>query len=374
MATLPDHEFDNDGALILTGSAGAYVATTARKIKGYYEGLRLCGRANHTNPGASTITVDEAGTVAIRAKGNTALVGGEIIDGGFYDFIYDIANNVVQVGAAPLLPLTSSGNRWGVIPFVAADGVMEVGAFIDFHGSDGDTSDNLIRIQGADGSGLFVIPTVGADAGNLGRVAFLNNATIAAGDMLYWNGGAWARIAAGTLGQFLKQGASSVPGWATTPTVAAAQATTSGTAIDFTGLPSSVSRITINFNGVSLSGTDQLIVQIGDSGGIETSGYESSSSDTVNTSTSTIGFVIRRIDTNTHISGSMTLTKLDTNTWCESHAVARHGGGSAESGGGGKALSAGPLDRVRIGTQTGGTTATPGSDTFDLGSVNIVYD
>lgn len=50
--------------------------------------------------------------------------------------------------------LTASGNRFGVIPFVGADGVMEVGQYIDFHGSDGDTSDYLARLQ-ATASGLL---------------------------------------------------------------------------------------------------------------------------------------------------------------------------------------------------------------------------
>ncbi len=109
MASPPDHEFDNDGALILTGSANAYVAATARKIKGYYEGLRICARANHTNTGAATITVDEAGSVAIRKAGNVALIGGEIINGGYYDFIYDAANNVMQVGTASQLGAFTSG-------------------------------------------------------------------------------------------------------------------------------------------------------------------------------------------------------------------------------------------------------------------------
>ena len=41
---------------------------------------------------------------------------------------------------------SDSGNRWGVNAFVASDGVMEVGKYIDFHNSDGDTSDYAFRI------------------------------------------------------------------------------------------------------------------------------------------------------------------------------------------------------------------------------------
>lgn len=51
------------------------------------------------------------------------------------------------------------------------------------------------------------------------------------------------------------------------------QATTSGIAVDFTGVSSTANCITVAFEGVSLSGTDDLLVQIGDSGGVETTGY-----------------------------------------------------------------------------------------------------
>ena len=40
-----------------------------------------------------------------------------------------------------------SGKRWGVIPFVGGDGVMEVGKYIDFHETSGDTTDYAGRIS-----------------------------------------------------------------------------------------------------------------------------------------------------------------------------------------------------------------------------------
>lgn len=42
---------------------------------------------------------------------------------------------------------SASGNRWGVIAPVGTDGVMEVGRYIDFHETDGDTSDKAIRLD-----------------------------------------------------------------------------------------------------------------------------------------------------------------------------------------------------------------------------------
>jgi len=56
-------------------------------------------------------------------------------------------------------------------------------------------------------------------------------------------------------------------------TLTAEQATTSTTAIDFTGIPVGVKRITVMLDGVSTDGSSVLGVQLGDTDGFETSGY-----------------------------------------------------------------------------------------------------
>lgn len=60
-------------------------------------------------------------------------------------------SNTVTVTAVGGFPLSASGDRWGVLPVVGTDGVMEVGRYIDFHGSDGDTGDNTVRLEGNGG-------------------------------------------------------------------------------------------------------------------------------------------------------------------------------------------------------------------------------
>jgi len=70
----------------------------------------------------------------------------------------------------------------------------------------------------------------------------------------------------------------STDGTTYTPTdkiVSGTAATVSGTSVDFTGIPSWVKRITVMFIGVSTSGTSNILVQLGDSGGVETTGYVS---------------------------------------------------------------------------------------------------
>lgn len=154
---------------------------------------------------------------------------------------------------------------------------------------------------------------------------------------------------------------------------AAAQASTSGTSIDFTGVPVWVKRITIMFNGVSTNGSNNYLVQIG-SGTVTTSGYASSASrfggGTLSSASSTSGFLINGVAATTLLSGTVSLVNITGNTWVASVTVADTNGGS--SGlytvlGGGNLLLSGTLDRVRI-TTVGGT------DTFDAGSINIMYE
>ena len=47
---------------------------------------------------------------------------------------------------------TGKGNRWGVWASISDDGVIEVGKYLDFHESDGDTSDYALRITSNGGN------------------------------------------------------------------------------------------------------------------------------------------------------------------------------------------------------------------------------
>jgi len=150
-------------------------------------------------------------------------------------------------------------------------------------------------------------------------------------------------------------------------TEAIKKATTSGTEFDFTGIPAGTTEIFVNFDNVSLSGTDSLLVQIGDSGGIETTGYNSGSSDSSTALLSTSGMVVRVASADRLVSGVMhfVLMESSTNTWTALHGCVANGAtDQAPSGGGAKALSA-ELTQLRI-TRTG-------TDTFDAGAVNILY-
>jgi hypothetical protein len=142
--------------------------------------------------------------------------------------------------------------------------------------------------------------------------------------------------------------------------------TTSGTAHDVTGIPSWVNNLLISFSEMSTNGTDSYLVQIGDSGGIETTGYISTSVNAINgqnstADNSTAGFIIRSSAAANITSGHMLLTRVSANSWVESHTLKLATTYNA-SGGGSKSLSD-ILDRFRV-------TTVGGSNTFDGGSFN----
>ena len=149
------------------------------------------------------------------------------------------------------------------------------------------------------------------------------------------------------------------------------QNTTSGTSIDFTSIPSWVKRITVMFNGVSTSGSSHWLIQIG-AGSVDTTGYAASafiiSTGGYTGGNYSTGFGIC-VDNGTYlVSGWYTICLLGSNTWVGNGGV---GSGVNATGlytaGAGKKVLSGTLDRVRV-------TTVNGTDTFDAGSVNILYE
>jgi hypothetical protein len=153
-----------------------------------------------------------------------------------------------------------------------------------------------------------------------------------------------------------------VPGTGSQLVSGTSQATNSGTSKDFTGIPSWVKRITVMLNGVSTNGSSNPMLQIGTSAGIETSGYISAVN-AVTFGPSGFGVSYGTAAAST-LSGVFILATMGSNVWVYS-GVASYTAAAA-AGGGTKTLS-GTLDRVRL-TTFGGT------DTFDAGTINILYE
>lgn len=149
-----------------------------------------------------------------------------------------------------------------------------------------------------------------------------------------------------------------------------AQNSTSGTSIDFTGIPSWVKRITVMFKGVSTNGSSPVIVQLGTSSGIDATTTYSGSVDFVEDNnvgtTFSSGFLIDKSLASTDFrTGHMVICSFGSNNWNETSIVSNTLTALLLSAGD-KTLS-GTLDRVRI-------TTVNGTDTFDAGSIGILYE
>ena len=151
-----------------------------------------------------------------------------------------------------------------------------------------------------------------------------------------------------------------------------AVASTSGTSIDFTGIPSWVKRVTVVFYEVSTNGGSNVIVQLGTSSGVDTSSnYRGAADNQASggglTTSFTNGLALERTAGASYSrQGLATFCRLASNSWVGTYLGSSSTGPTVAFGSTAITLS-GTLDRVRI-------TTVNGTDTFDAGSINILYE
>lgn len=233
------------------------------------------------------------------------------------------------------------------------------------------------------GTGTAVAPAIVSAGDTNTGIFFPANKTLAATT----NGTERLRIASagqigigganyGTSGQVLTSaGASAAPSWQTVSAITSgtAVASTSGTAIDFTGIPSTAKRITVMFSAVATNGTGIPQVQLGTSGGVVSSGYAASagviqSPSAVAILSSTAGFILTDAASATQtMAGNMVITNLTSNTWVASFSIYGLASPARAHFGGGTIPLGGTLDRLRITTNNS-------TGTFNAGTVNIMYE
>lgn len=153
------------------------------------------------------------------------------------------------------------------------------------------------------------------------------------------------------------------------PVLGVSVASTSGASIDFTGIPSWVKLVTVSLDAVSTNGSAQPLFQLGTSGGVQTTGYEGRTvfvqSSSVGTSTSTSGMTMTALGAASVRYGTLVLTRFDSgNVWIGS-GIIQVAGNAVDMISGRVSLS-GVLDRVRV--------AAGGADTFDAGSINVMWE
>jgi hypothetical protein len=216
-------------------------------------------------------------------------------------------------------------------------------------------------------AGQFLVTNAGATApewSSKPTLVSLEGLTLGAGDTLYATAAdTLADLAIGTAGQVYRvNSGATAPEWGSSNTLGT-PVNSSSASVDFTGLPSGVRLVMISYVGISHDGGSNHMVQIGDSGGIETSGYLGASG----TSNFTTGFGIPNSATGDALHGLITLVlqNSSTNTWAASVNIGLSNTGASSSGGFSKSLT-GTLDRIRM-------TTVSGIPTFDAGSFNILY-
>lgn len=151
------------------------------------------------------------------------------------------------------------------------------------------------------------------------------------------------------------------------------QASTSGTTLDFTGIPATAKRVTVLFNGVSTNNISALIVQMGTAGGVEATGYSGTYASVTSTvqpaTTIATGIVVNNTGAASGVITGMIRIELmsaASNTWIYMGQSTASQPATNILWTSGVKSTAAALDRIRITTVEG--------HTFDAGSVNISYE
>lgn len=381
----------------------------------YLDGIQLGFTTSNANTGASTANFSGLGVKNMKFRGGIDPLAGDIT--GRVNLVYDASNDWLEIQRKAESPPPQIRNITASVAGNALTVTLKAPAFIEFRSSTvssgtvnarnltsdisltvpasatlgtlNATSGRLVIIAIDTGSGVelaiknfsvftsydetLLINTTALSAASTSPTPFYST-TARTGvpfrvmgyiDSTQTIAGTWAALPTKIQGQ----GGQNIIA-APTFVSGTLQSTTSGTAIDFTGIPNYVKRITISFNSVSTNGTSNPIVQAGISSGVETTGYSGTTSVVQGASSATIswtsGVLLNTASLAANVySGVVRLTLLGSNTWAIDTVISPNTVATV-FGAGVKTLT-GTLDRVRI-------TATNGTDTFDGGSVNIIYE
>jgi hypothetical protein len=222
-----------------------------------------------------------------------------------------------------------------------------------------DSGDNVhvLVYQRADGTPIVTVPVTKGGTGL---------ATLTANNVILGNGTSTPNfVAPGTSGNVLTSDGTTWNSSASAggSTLLTEQATTSGTTKDFT-IPAGAKRIFVMLNGVSMSTAVQIGIQLGDSGGVETSGYSARYTGPTAGTASTLFPCSSGSSSGETLTGTVTITRVNTtHTWIASAVLAQDTATNGVITMGGSKTTSAELTTVRL---MGGT--------FDAGSVNVLYE
>ena len=334
----------------LSSVAGTNVITTTANptLTAYATGSIYSFIAANTNTGAVTLSIDNLTAKNVTKNGSVALSAGDIQSGKMMLVEYDgttfqLINNIVYGGSitnGTIVSLTS--------PMSVPNGGTGLATL---------TTNNVVLGNGA-AAVNFVAP------GTSGNLLTSNGTT--------WTSATPAIVAPTAIGQV----PFSTDGSTYTATqkiaMATAAAPVSGSAIDFTSIPSWVKRVTVMFNAVVKSGTSNLLIQLG-SGSVTSSGYVGVNPQwyaptgyAFNTP-ATNGFAFFSNIAANSLYGTCILTLVNGSTWTAMGSLATTASTATLLTTTGGVTLSGVLDRVRV-------TSSAGTETFSVGTINIMYE
>jgi hypothetical protein len=384
-----------------SGSANAYVVTYAVAPAAYCTGWRYSYITNFAVTGSATVNINTLGAKTIKkdvAGVLTALSSGDMASGQFVELAYN-GTDMIWVnwqGASTAVPTANSTTEvltgTDTTKFTTADS----GAALWEKGSDIASAGTITVGEGGtfDVTGTTTITDIDPGTDKAGRTfrlvhegihilthnatTMINltgaNITTAAGDISEWQSEGADAV---RMTKYSRADGTALVASAAGITLATEQATTSSTSKDFTGIPAGTKRITVMLDGVSTNGTSDLMVQLGDSGGFEATGYIGSGT-SIGTAANTTG-AVTAFTTGFNITifrnaadlvkGQLIINLQDaSNTWVGTAIATGSAAGlhAMNLTAAMKQLSA-ELTQVRF-------TTVNGTDTFDAGSVNISYE
>jgi hypothetical protein len=404
--------------VISANSSGNNPATTSSTKLSFVPNTGVLSATGFSGAGTGL-----TGTASSLSIGGTATTATNIASGANLQIPYNTASGTTSFIAAPTIASTylqynGTGFTWATaagVGTVTSVGQSFTGGLISVSGSPITTTGTLaLTVAGTSGG----IPYFSSAS------AWASSAALTQYGVIYGGGAGNAPVAtaAGTTGQVLIATTSAAPSWGqvsltagvtgtlpvanggtgvtsstgsgsvvlgTSPTISSptingtpvmgasiltsgtAVASTSGTSINFTSIPSWVKRINVIFDLTSTNGSSNLLMQIGN-GSVITSGYTSlclyaGGSSNTGSATSTAGCLLTGVNgAAVQATGSLQLILQTSNTWILSGTLTQVSFNQVSFSSGRIALG-GALDRIRI-------TTVNGTDTFDNGTINIIYE
>jgi hypothetical protein len=367
------------------GSADAKTITYSVAPQAYFNGQRFTFIANTTNTGSATLNVNGLNAKTIRKDVSgtlTNLTAGDMASGMFVEVAYNTANDCfvwVNLGQVAGKANLSGGNTFSGDQVLSASATSGNTPRFILTNTGGGTPNafgpSYVLQNGVAGAHGFIVTEM-QSSGSEFVIAnsespftqyfrITQNGQIQLLGALGLNGPNY-----GTPGQVpISNGSGNPPTWGSHINLGTAVNTTSGTAIDFTGLPAGIKRLTLSFSQLSTSGTSPVVLRIG-SGSFLATGYLGGGGGIENATgqyafTSTDGFALGSPGAANVRDGTIHIVRISSTLWSASGVI--YSNNQQMIFVAGSISFSGDITGVRL-------TTSGGANTFDNGTANILWE